>query len=73
MLMPRAQEIPMIPDEKDARHLLRKKTTVGAKGVVDVHANGRQKEKPVKEKSGGFFRRDESLGSKLGRKLSKMR
>jgi hypothetical protein len=74
----------MVPNEKDGRHLLRRKTATGINGIANElmystpHGNfatvhGREKEKPEKKAVGGLFRGNETLGSKLVRKLSKMR
>lgn len=78
MTAPRAQDIPMIQDDKGARRLLRKKIVPSAiaqsKSFDDNAMRGReQKSTPVKEMVGGLFRGRTSSGSvsKLGRKLSK--
>lgn len=82
LLMPRAEAIPMIQDEKGARHLLRKKTANhGAPTFANVpgltkskslsSAPPREQDPPAKKaRLAGLFR-GSSTGSRLGRKLSK--
>lgn len=77
-MAPKAQDIPMIQDDKGARHLLRKKTAPAAvaqsKSFDDNAMRDRDKKStPVKEKMGGLFRGRTTSGSvsKIGRKLSK--